>query len=254
MERKAVSPDSSTQLAEKSKKSAKRKHKHRDRKKSKKAKSSSPSQDIENNDISTRSKNNKTDNERIKHLTEFLDDRKELHNELFTIVSKKEIKEMMPEILKKLSFKEVKKLCSEQLESFSKTQLKIIITGKDMASSEDESTKKEESVDETQLKRQTMNEDSKRVESKISKSIKEGKDEEKKEKDMIIFQEMITIPNQEEIDELVEGNSTAQQQTTEDTPHPAEGTVDEEAELRELEFRARALESLVRARERQMRT
>ena len=41
--------------------------------------------------------------------------------------------------------------------------------------------------------------------SKISKSIKEGKDEEKKEKDMIIFQEMITIPNQEEIDELVEG-------------------------------------------------
>ena len=33
-----------------------------------------------------------------------------------------------------------------------------------MASSEDESTKKEESVDETELKRQTMNEDSKRVE------------------------------------------------------------------------------------------
>ena len=33
-----------------------------------------------------------------------------------------------------------------------------------MASSEDESTKKEENVDETQLKRQTMNEDSKRVE------------------------------------------------------------------------------------------
>ena len=58
----------------------------------------------------------------------------------------------------------MKKLCSEQLESFSKTQLKIIITGKDMASSEDESTKKGESVDETQLKRQTTNEDSKRVE------------------------------------------------------------------------------------------
>ena len=32
-----------------------------------------------------------------------------------------------------------------------------------MASSEDESTKKEESVDETELKKQTMNEDSKRV-------------------------------------------------------------------------------------------
>lgn len=35
---------------------------------------------------------------------------------------------------------------------------------------------------------------------------KKGKEQEKKEKDMIIFQEMITIPNQEEIDELVEGN------------------------------------------------
>lgn len=39
------------------------------------------------------------------------------------------------------------------------------------------------------------------------KAVKEaGKEQEKKEKDMIIFQEMITIPNQEEIDELVEGN------------------------------------------------
>lgn len=36
---------------------------------------------------------------------------------------------------------------------------------------------------------------------------KKVKEQEKKEKDMIIFQEMITIPNQEEIDELVEGNS-----------------------------------------------
>lgn len=35
---------------------------------------------------------------------------------------------------------------------------------------------------------------------------KKVKEREKKEKDMIIFQEMITIPNQEEIDELVEGN------------------------------------------------
>ena len=35
---------------------------------------------------------------------------------------------------------------------------------------------------------------------------KKVKEQEKKEKDMIIFQEMITIPNQEEIDELVEGN------------------------------------------------
>ena len=35
--------------------------------------------------------------------------------------------------------------------------------------------------------------------------IKTGREEEKKEKDLIIFQEMITIPNQEESDELVGG-------------------------------------------------
>ena len=40
----------------------------------------------------------------------------------------------------------------------------------------------------------------------IDGNRKEKKEHEKKEKDMIIFQEMITIPNQEEIDELVEGN------------------------------------------------
>ena len=38
--------------------------------------------------------------------------------------------------------------------------------------------------------------------------IKTGREEEKKENDMIIFQEMITIPNQEEIDELVGGRFT----------------------------------------------
>ena len=38
-----------------------------------------------------------------------------------------------------------------------------------------------------------------------NKIVKKWKEEEKKERDMIIFQEMITIPKQEEIDELVEG-------------------------------------------------
>ena len=33
-------------------------------------------------------------------LTEFLDNRTELHVQLFTIIPKKEVKEMMPDILK----------------------------------------------------------------------------------------------------------------------------------------------------------
>ena len=53
---------------------------------------------------------------------------------------------------------------------------------------------------------------------------------------------------------LFTGSSAAQEQATDDTSQSAGQTVDEEAELRELEFRARALESLVRARERQMKT
>ena len=52
---------------------------------------------------------------------------------------------------------------------------------------------------------------------------------------------------------LFAGSSAAQEQTTEDITQSSAITVDEEAELKELEFRARALESLVRARERQMK-
>lgn len=74
---------------------------HRNKsKKSKKFKSSSSSVDIESDNTRTGSKTNKASNESIKHLTEFLDDRKELHAQLFSIIPKKEVKEMMPNILK----------------------------------------------------------------------------------------------------------------------------------------------------------
>lgn len=43
---------------------------------------------------------------------------------------------------------------------------------------------------------------------KKEERIKMEREEEKKENDMFIFQEMITIPNQEEIDELVGGRCT----------------------------------------------
>lgn len=70
--------------------------------KSKKFKSSSSSQDIESDSIKTESKRNKSDCESITPLTEFLDDKAELHAQLFTIISKKEVKEMIPDILKVL--------------------------------------------------------------------------------------------------------------------------------------------------------
>jgi len=72
----------------------------RSKKKSKKFKSSSSSQDIESDSTNTRSKSNRNADDRIKHLREFLDDRKELHLQLFSIISKKEVKGMMPDILK----------------------------------------------------------------------------------------------------------------------------------------------------------
>ncbi|KAJ7378650.1 hypothetical protein OS493_021952 [Desmophyllum pertusum] len=80
------------------------KHKHRNKKKSKKVKSSSSSLDIESDNTRTESKNSKASNERIKHLTEFLDDRKQLHEQLFSIIPKKEVKDMMPDILKVLQY------------------------------------------------------------------------------------------------------------------------------------------------------
>ena len=58
----------------------------------------------------------------------------------------------------------MKKLCSEQLESLSKRQVKSIITGQEMASSDDESMEEEERVGEIQLKKQNTNEERKRME------------------------------------------------------------------------------------------
>ena len=61
----------------------------------------------------------------------------------------------------------MKKLCSEQLESLSKRQLESIITGKEMASSDNESTNEQEKLDELQpvegiLQKQNVNEERKR--------------------------------------------------------------------------------------------
>ena len=58
------------------------------------------------------------------------------------------------------------------------------------------------------------------------------------------FKSLITSPT---------GSSVMQDKGVGDLDQFAGPTVDEEAELKELEFRARALESLVRARERQMK-
>ena len=58
--------------------------------------------DVESENTKIGNKSSKPSNDSIKHLTEFVDDRKELHTLLFSIISKKEVKEMMPDILKVL--------------------------------------------------------------------------------------------------------------------------------------------------------
>lgn len=257
MEKRAVSPDSSTQLAEVSKKFKKRKHKNRSKRKPKK--SSGSSQDCESDSSRSGSKRVRNSSEDIKHLKEFLHDRKELNAQLFRIISKREVKRMMPDILKKLSFREVKKLCSEQLQLLSNRQIESIITDKGMVPSEDETNEEPQSFGEKEtLQQPTMNKkEQKRKQGEAADTkdgrVKKRKEEEKKESDIIIFQEMITIPKQEEIDELVEGTSLIQEQSTPNSVQSGVATVDDEAELKELEFRARALQSLVRARERQMK-
>ena len=78
------------------------------RSKRKTKKSSGSSQDVESDSSRSGSKRVKNGSEDIKHLREFLHDRKELNAQLFTIISKREVKRMMPDILKvKVKFQSV---------------------------------------------------------------------------------------------------------------------------------------------------
>lgn len=73
---------------------------HRRKKKNKNVKSSGSSQDVESDSSRSGSKMSKNSNENIIHLTELIEDRKELHEQLFKVIPKKEVKGIMPDILK----------------------------------------------------------------------------------------------------------------------------------------------------------
>lgn len=252
MDKRAVSPDSSTQITEKKKKEKKRKKKHRSEKKRNQPKSPSSSQDVDSDGVKTRIKRKKDCKaSSVKHLSAYLHDKEELQVQLFTIIPKKEVKGMMPDALKELSFTEVKTRCFEQLQMFSKKQIESIIEGKQMGSFEDDTDNEPEISQETETTEGQMRHNQGRVLDAKENMITNNKEEEVKERDIITFQEVIAIPKQDEIDKLVEGTSVLSREApcnvqSDDT------SVAVEADLKELEFRARALESLVRARERQM--
>ena len=70
------------------------------RRKKKNIKLSGSSQDAESDSSRSGSKMSKNSNENFIHLTELLEDRKQLHEQLFKVIPKKEVKGIMPDILK----------------------------------------------------------------------------------------------------------------------------------------------------------
>ncbi|XP_067028658.1 caspase activity and apoptosis inhibitor 1-like isoform X1 [Acropora muricata] len=251
MDKRAVSPDSSTQITEKKKKEKKQKSKHRSKRKRSHLKSFSSSQDGDSDSGQAESKWGKSCQGSVKHLTDYLHDREELHLQLFTIFSKKEIKGLLPDALKELGFTEVKERCFEQLQKMSDWQIESILGGKVLALLDYDSDNEPAAIPhETQS---TERQDTKSKHTKQQEKTMDKEIEDKEENDMTItlFQEMFRIPKQEDIDKLVQGTSVLTEQAS-DISRSGESSVDAESELKELEFRARALESLVRAREQQM--
>lgn len=260
MDKRAVSPDSSTQITEKKKKEKKQKSKHRSKRKRSHLKSFSSSQDGDGDSDSgqAESKWSKSCQGSVKHLTDYLHDREELHLQLFTIFSKREIKGLLPEALKELGFTEVKERCFEQLQRMSDWQIESILRGKVLAPLDYDSDNKPAAIpDETQsterqdTKSKHTKQQGRSCYSKEKTMDKEIEDKEENDMTITLFQEMFRIPKQEDIDKLVQGTSVLTEQAS-DISRSGESSVDAESELKELEFRARALESLVRAREQQM--
>ncbi|XP_031564331.1 caspase activity and apoptosis inhibitor 1-like [Actinia tenebrosa] len=278
---RGVSPDSSTHISEKSRKSKKRKHKQKSKTKHKKVKSSSS----ESNHTHTHKKSKKhkrsshspansdeSDEEiiDIKPLAGYIDDKKKLHKEIFSLVSKKEVKDLLPSSLKKLKFKEFKSLCLEQLVVMSQKRIRHVIAGQEMvSSSSDESEAQEhqpQDANDGENESVKMDTSANKTSKQLDAAAIENTEEQPPK--VSILEEMSLLPNQDEIDELIEPEPQTSQQPVQleleeqdmageekgsPTQEDDQSLLMAEADLRELEFRARALKSLVIARERQQK-
>ncbi|XP_028409661.1 caspase activity and apoptosis inhibitor 1-like [Dendronephthya gigantea] len=249
------SPDSSTQILnkEKRKNKKKKKHKHRSKKKRRRHSDERTSDQDEQHSDSSNISNATSDDEGttkqdlefvidIKPLTEYIDDRKELNNELFKILGRKDMKKLMTKSVKKLDVEELKSRCLDQLEIISKKRLLRIIEGQAMTSSSSES--------EAANTHSAMDVDSSTLLTRQPDTSGIDKDE-----SVNILEELSVGPDQNEINELIEGPVenikpevavTGQESPVVDTLD--KDPVDTESQLLELEFRARALKSLMQAR------
>lgn len=260
-ERRHLSPDSSTQVLPRSKHKHKKKKKHKHKSKKRKRKHSDADRESSDDErVSTSSPGSVGQlghmdddgkvvekNELvldIKPLTEYLEDRKALNNELFKIMARKEMKKLMPKSVKKLDVDELRSRCLDQLEVISKKRLLKVIEGREMSSSSSESEREDNS-------KNSIPKDTDQQIVVVSSNLPAAS--EIQDEPMNILEELSLVPDQDEINELIEGATATEGPTVDDTAgqeSPKGSVVDTEYQLLELEFRARALKSMVQAHQR----
>lgn len=258
-ERRHLSPDSSTQVLqrEKHKHKRKKKHKHKSKKRKRKHSDVDEKSEEEQHSVSSHGSSGHSDDDKqectdgenelaldIKPLTEYVDDRKELNNELFKIMGRKQMKKLLPKSIKKMDVEELKSRCLDQLEGISKRRLLKLIDGREMSSSSSESERENDSR--SSIAKKSSKQNARVTPSKLPTAIPDVK-----ENPVNILEELSLVPDQEEIDELIEGAPENLEPTVdvESSESPKAIVVDTESQLLELEYRARALKSMVKAQQ-----
>ncbi|XP_046849312.1 LOW QUALITY PROTEIN: caspase activity and apoptosis inhibitor 1-like [Xenia sp. Carnegie-2017] len=260
-ERQRVSPDSSTQVLKQDKRKHRKRKKHKYKSKRRKhthsvekisdykeegSKSSSLSDDSGNSEkLDTSTLDEFTID--IKPLNEYVDDRKRLNDELFKILDRKEMKKFMSKSVKKLKMEELKARCLDVLEILSR---KITTNngrgrngfffnrkrncGRNDVTTNDSCTNRENTV---KVSRESV------IEKNVDRTVN-------------ILEEMSVGPDQYEIDELVEGKQNVKTECQDDgvakdilhgDEQSQQDDGDTAAQILELELRARALKSLMKA-------
>ncbi|XP_054706132.1 caspase activity and apoptosis inhibitor 1-like [Uloborus diversus] len=181
----------------------------------------------------------------LQKLEDMLDDKERIVEHIFATLPAPAFQEIIPDYLKKYSKSELKRLCIEQIKDMSKDYILQLISGKEVKCSED--IKTELSTD-----GKSDNKGSIKVE-KIDKSITTApKDDMTKSPPNVSCHgsdsssrdvlELFATSN--EMEDLIEDeNKKADNKQTDE-----ESKLQNEAELLELEMRARAIRSLLRAK------
>ncbi|XP_065070259.1 caspase activity and apoptosis inhibitor 1-like [Rhopilema esculentum] len=188
-------------------------------------------------------------------LAEHCHDRKLLGKRIFHLINKKEFKHLMPENLKCYNARDVRDWCLQELCMLSDLSLLAVLEGNDWGA-KSEKVKDSEEVASTSIEKAN---DSSSKEGEGNMHVIEDNIlliEEDKAKNLItkeqndheIFEEIVKIPDQNEIDELLNAAEKREDQMEINKLTEKEATGDD-LNMLELELRARALKSFIKSQE-----